>query len=244
MAAVCCVSPVPRMQILISACWICLPPEARPKDGSWSKFRRPVVRLIRALYGHPDSGTTWEKHCDTHLRKAGFVPIGDEWRSAYSHKELRILLVVYVDDFKMSGPKVNLKSGWDLINRYISIEPPTPLGVFLGCGHKRTTFTLPSGVVARGVEYNMRNFLEQRVQRYLDAAPTVTKLTKYSTPFFPEDRKESQFCAPQSASDASVTCPWCRHSFDAIRKAGGETSSNEGPPTGSDGVLGDARSVE
>ena len=41
-------------------CWVCLPPEARP-DG-WAKYKKPVVPLLKALYGHPDSGTMWEKH--------------------------------------------------------------------------------------------------------------------------------------------------------------------------------------
>ncbi len=41
-------------------CWISLPPEEGP--ASWSKFKNPVVRLKKALYGHPDSGTMWEKN--------------------------------------------------------------------------------------------------------------------------------------------------------------------------------------
>jgi hypothetical protein len=46
--------------------WVALPPEAWP--DSWynasgtPKYQRPVVRLLRALYGHPDAGTFWEKH--------------------------------------------------------------------------------------------------------------------------------------------------------------------------------------
>ena len=42
--------------------WACLPPEARP--ASWSHMKWPVVRLKKALYGHPDSGTWWEQHAD------------------------------------------------------------------------------------------------------------------------------------------------------------------------------------
>ena len=41
-------------------CWICFPPEARPQ--SWGRYRRPVVKLLRALCGHPDCGTMWEQH--------------------------------------------------------------------------------------------------------------------------------------------------------------------------------------
>jgi len=36
--------------------WVCLPPEWRT-EKEWKGFRRPVVRLRLALYGHPDAGT-------------------------------------------------------------------------------------------------------------------------------------------------------------------------------------------
>ena len=35
--------------------WVALPPDQWPK--AWSGRSRPVCRLLRALYGHPDSGT-------------------------------------------------------------------------------------------------------------------------------------------------------------------------------------------
>ena len=38
-------------------------------------FHRPVVRLIRALYGHPDAGTCWEENCDRIMKEKGFVAI-------------------------------------------------------------------------------------------------------------------------------------------------------------------------
>ena len=94
-------------------CWICLPPGARP--ASWSRFKKPVVPLLRALYGHPDSGTMWEVHCDKHVQSVGFKLVGEEWQSCYFHPTLKLYLVVYVDDFKLSGPKGNLSKGWSLI---------------------------------------------------------------------------------------------------------------------------------
>ena len=67
-------------------------------------MRRPVVRMDKALYGHPDSGGYWEEHCDEHIQLHGFVPVPN-WPSCYTHKSLDVLLTVYVDDFKMSGKK-------------------------------------------------------------------------------------------------------------------------------------------
>jgi hypothetical protein len=52
-------------------CWIALPKEAWP--NVWEgKYQRPVVGLRKALYGHPDSGTVWEKGCDEVVHSVGF----------------------------------------------------------------------------------------------------------------------------------------------------------------------------
>ena len=69
-----------------------------------------------SLYGHPESGYYWEDHCDKAIRKEGFDPI-EEWPSCYWHEELKIMLIVYVDDFAMSGPKENLAKAWALIRK-------------------------------------------------------------------------------------------------------------------------------
>eukprot|EP00972_Heterocapsa_arctica_P040418 5953313-Heterocapsa_arctica.AAC.1 len=71
-------------------------------------MRRPVVQLKKALYGHPDSGTFWEKHCDKHVRAVGFLPVSEEWPSCYFHHKLKLYLVIYVDDFKLAPPTCNM----------------------------------------------------------------------------------------------------------------------------------------
>ena len=153
-------------------------------------FRKPVVILKKALYGHPDSGTYWEKHCDAHLRSIGFVPIAPEWPSCYFNPSMKLFLIVYVDDFKMSGPKSNLPRGWAMIRKGLNMEPPTPLGNFLGCRHEEVTVSLPNGVKARGRSYNMEEFFRSCVQLYLDLAPG-TRLRNVETPFLPEDQSKS-----------------------------------------------------
>ena len=55
--------------------------------------------------------------------------------AAPSHGELKLILSVYVDDFKLVGKKENLKEGWRLITGSgLVLDPPTPLGDYLGCG--------------------------------------------------------------------------------------------------------------
>ena len=105
--------------------WIRMPPERRPRE--WAHFRDPVCPLLLALYGHPDAGGYWEKHCNDNLVNVGFEPIPD-WRSCYFHASMKLFLVVYVDDFKFAGPAHHLAKGWSLIREQVRMEPPTPLG--------------------------------------------------------------------------------------------------------------------
>ena len=120
------------------ATWVRLPRNRWPK--AWTNYRDPVCPLRLALYGHPDSGGLWEKHCTKQLRSIGWVPVlPDMWQSIFYHPELDLLLVVYVDDFKMAGPKDNLAKGWEGISKVLDMDPAEPLGRYFGCNHREQT---------------------------------------------------------------------------------------------------------
>jgi hypothetical protein len=53
--------------------WIRLPRDQWP--AQWAGYEDPVCPLRLALYGHPDSGGHWERHCTAHLTSVGFVEI-------------------------------------------------------------------------------------------------------------------------------------------------------------------------
>ena len=107
--------------------WVRLPKDRWPKH--WvGKYKDPVVRLHLALYGHPDSGGFWEQHCEKMLQEVGFeLVFPAAWPSVFYHKGLQLVLAVYVDDFKMAGPKVNMSQGWKLIGSKIDMDTPTDL---------------------------------------------------------------------------------------------------------------------
>ena len=86
--------------------WCELPADWWPddwfSDGAARKsprFVRPMVRLILALYGHPESGALWDKQLTEILTKRGWHTI-PEWPGVFIHKDLSIL-VVYVDDLML-----------------------------------------------------------------------------------------------------------------------------------------------
>ncbi|MDE0839722.1 MAG: hypothetical protein OSB41_11810, partial [Kiritimatiellae bacterium] len=125
--------------------YVRLPYEVWPSH--FHGIKDPVCPLRLALYGHVNSGAYWENHCDARLQLAGFQPI-PEWRSGYFHEDLKLFLTVYVDDFKLSGPKENLAAGWALIREKIDTDPPEAHDRaenserYLGCLHHKSTETL------------------------------------------------------------------------------------------------------
>ena len=54
------------------------------------------------------------------------------WESCFLHPELKLVLSVYVDDFKLAGPVGNMAEGWKRIRSVIKMDDPTPLGKYLG----------------------------------------------------------------------------------------------------------------
>ena len=120
-----------------------------------------------ALYGHPDSGTLWEEHCDAHVKKVGFEALGLSWPSCYFHKKLNLLLVIYVDDFKMYGPKSTIKQGWSLLRQGLGIEKEETVGSqgvhYLGCKHIPDTRKMHDGGLATTMVYDMGDVRQQCV---------------------------------------------------------------------------------
>jgi hypothetical protein len=133
--------------------WVRLPRHQWPTE--WEHIRDPVSPLVYALYGHPDSGGHWEIFCEEKVTKKGWKRIPG-WRSCFFHPDLRLFLVIYVDDFKLAGPKANLAAGWRLLREELNLEEPSPMNHFLGCTTEEGRAVLASnGINVRTITYNM-----------------------------------------------------------------------------------------
>ena len=116
--------------------WVELPRNRWPQSWVDKGYRRPVCRMLRALYGHPDAGGMWERHNEEHLFSVGWESI-KSWPSCYWNAKHQCVLVVYVDDFKMAGPKTALVHAWADINKGIKMQSePTLVDKYLGCSHR------------------------------------------------------------------------------------------------------------
>ena len=187
--------------------WVRLPKDQWPQAWIDKNYKDPVCPLVLSLYGHPDAGGYWERHCEKHLLSVGWKPVPD-WRSCYFHADTNSLLVVYVDDFKLSAPADKIEELWNDIR-----GPPTkdegitsgvvlartePSGKFLGCGHIIKDVISPlSGKTVRSIEWDMSDFFASCVDHYCQlTGKPKTALPKVQTPFLDEDllRKKHGIC--------------------------------------------------
>jgi hypothetical protein len=90
--------------------------------------------MRKAIFGHPDSGERWKTHCDTVLTRAGWTRC-PEWPIVYWNSELRLLLQVDADDFKMAGPTGNMEKGWQTIKDDLELADIRPASAYLDREH-------------------------------------------------------------------------------------------------------------
>ena len=210
--------------------WVDIPREHWPPkwfraDGS-PMYGRPVVRLIKALYGHPNAGAFWEQECGRRLRTLGFAPI-DEWPSVFFHAEEQCLLVVYVDDFKLAGPTTTLASMWTLIRSIITTTDPEPVTHFLGCDQCEGEHILDNGSIVRTMTYSMRPFLETCLSAYLElSGQPESSLSIVATPYLAEEAGSGPARRP-CAKGPAITCECCGRSWPMDASADGVIDSND-----------------
>ena len=104
---------------------------------------------------------------------------------------LKLLLMVYVDDFKMAGPEKSMTASWKLIREGLALDEPGPVGRCLGCHHVLHTAPIAGcgNALARNVrvmEYHASDFMKGCVTAFKKACgePNM-KLRRVDTPFLP-----------------------------------------------------------
>jgi hypothetical protein len=101
--------------------WNTIPREYWPPDWH-GKYTEPLVLLKRNLYGHLLAGLFWQRHCQSALFIFGWEQV-EGWECLYTRRKDRLFLSVYVDDFKMAGLKLSMRSMWEKIATFLDIDP-------------------------------------------------------------------------------------------------------------------------
>ena len=115
--------------------WVLIPKELWPEDWHQKGYQKPMCRLVKSLYGHPESGGHWERHLTKSVLAVGGEPVKGH-PSSFWFQESRLLLSVYVDDLLLSGPEDRHDSFWEKLRETIRLGDPEPLDRYLGREHK------------------------------------------------------------------------------------------------------------
>ena len=131
----------------------------------------------------------------------------------------KMLLVVYVDDMKLSGPKDKMKETWKALSQNLNLEEPkgdvTGTHTFLGCIHKRSS-KIVNGVKVETMEYDVKASVKKAVDKYKEAVYEITgkepMIWKADTPFLHDETKSSPLRKPCKPGPF-VECPSCLHTI-------------------------------
>jgi hypothetical protein len=100
----------------------------------WRKMHKPVCKLVKALYGHPEAGAHWERHLEKIVREMGGDRVPSH-PSLFFFPEKKLLLTIYVDDLLLAGPEESHAAFWAMLEKKVNIEPPEDLDRYLGRYH-------------------------------------------------------------------------------------------------------------
>jgi hypothetical protein len=64
------------------------------------------------------------------------------WPGVLTDETLRVMLAVYVDDFKLAGVEQDIEPAWKTISDTANLEPLAEMGRYLGCNHAVGVSTL------------------------------------------------------------------------------------------------------
>ena len=125
-----------------------------------------------------------------------------------------MFLIIYVDDFKMSGPRRHFVEAWKgIVDAGIRLDEPTDLDHFLGCRHIKRTIQRDDGTVIQAIEYDFECSLRAAVDKYRALARECgveIRLDPRPTPYRREPVHEHGLPAQEGPC---VACPWCKGAF-------------------------------
>ena len=156
--------------------WVELPSELTPPE--FAHIKRPCVKLIRALYGHPEAGWHWDKRFREVMELMGGTHLSN-FQSSYWFSDTKMLLTLYVDDMVLSGPSENHSAFWKQLSKHLEFEEPSSVDRILG--RKQEFFQDDTGSY---VAMSMEDFLESACSAY--ETLTSTKIKEASTPYMPD----------------------------------------------------------
>ena len=160
-------------------------PKAWWPQGWAGRFKDPVCRLLRALYGHPLSGDIWGEKLEKELVRLGFKAV-ESWPSVFvlhtPDEAINIAFVVYVDDLVMVGCQ-HLVNVIRELRKSITMDDPAELQKYLGCVHQ-IAYKACGGERIMRVTFDMTLYLQAALDQYAEVSKG--KISKADSPYAPK----------------------------------------------------------
>ena len=164
------------------ATWLRFPKGMRHLLPEWAQqLRDPVVRLLRALYGHPRSGGDWSDYFAKRLREKGWKEFENEkslWLSPCSS----CMLAIYVDDLVISGPDFQVDQHMRDITKMVTMGRVHAIARFLG-----THYNIQRSKNHVDVTITQPEYSELLIKRYKKARGISGPLRYVDTPIVHDD---------------------------------------------------------
>lgn len=137
----------------------------------------------------------------------------ETWSPWYSHPTWQLPLIVYVDDFKQSGPEKYMGVAWRNLQQHHEMDEPIAAPLDFGCKHRYSRFKTNDDFV-RTALCDMKDYLIPTVDMYqkacVAAAGEDATLRQVVTPFIEEIQTRAIAHAP-FAHGLCIECAWCGH---------------------------------
>ena len=179
--------------------WVILPFELWLDEwkAKYDQSTKLAVRLVKSLYGHPQSGNLWQAHLEKQLAVMKGVPI-EQYPSNFvfrrgQNQEHVLILNVYVDDLTLSGGTKEVQMDfWNELKTKIKIDPPEFIDgkgtKILGRIHK-----IERGPKENVLTYDMKAYAKGIVEFFCEMTGTQReKLRKVTTPCLPESNMTNE----------------------------------------------------
>ena len=177
-----------------------------------------AVKLIKSLYGHPQSGNLWQNFLETQLQEMGGVQL-ESYPSNFifrygDNSEHTLILNIYVDDLTLAGGNKEVQTQfWKDLKFRVKIDPEQYIdgdGVKI-LGRVHSIQRNPTQVV---MTYDMRSYSKGIISFYCEiTGMRQEKLRKVSTPCLLENQTTDEELAHEGemhafAARILMKCLW------------------------------------
>ena len=162
-------------------------------------MKDPVLKLNRALYGHPRAGSDWDAYFALQLNNAGWHQVPNE-KSLWKSPDSACMLAIYVDDLLLGGPEVKVSEHMLGLQSLVHMGKTQVVDRFLG-----TTYHVAPMADFTVVTLCQPAYAQMLLHRYKKTTGITGPLRKADTPMIDEDVEGQWGDAPSTSSVHAMT---------------------------------------